>query len=536
MIAFLQIQFLSLLYVHLPFEDSTHNPVLIMPFIPHTPESLIPRSDSKNPATTCKGITSNGRPCRRALGTSAQSSPKVNRGSKDGVLALLTSSDDSEGAAAFFCWQHKDQAAALAGVDEKARKSRLVPLKQRTSIDTLVERLGVLEVQDGAAPAKSRHVKPHARPSRKETLPKTWQDVPGPLLSISEDGSPIRARQVKAHKPRRQRKDPSFWSALICCVGLDPGSSIPQKNRPYSTRPEYVKPETVLIPAHIQSSATTPSKHTRRPAPHTPTRKGTTGLPPGVISKPTVPLHRPSLPHDLTSQTQDLLALIPKFLSPQTTSLLLTELAKPVSTHDEEGFIYMFWLTPTTSAAPPADAASSLLPSPARPTAKSRRPSELIQDYASASTNSNPTILLKIGRASNVHRRMNEWTRQCNHHVSLIRFYPYLPTSPSSPSPSYTHPLHYSTSPPTSSTFPTSYTRPSPNLVPSPTTPRKVPHAHKVERLIHLELADKRVKRGCSTCGKEHREWFEVDGTRDGVKGVDEVVRRWVRWGERDGR
>jgi len=54
--------------------------------------------------------------------------------------------------------------------------------------------------------------------------------------------------------------------------------------------------------------------------------------------------------------------------------------------------------------------------------------------------------------------------------------------------------------------------------------------------LIHLELADKRVKRGCSTCGKEHREWFEVEGTRDGVKGVDEVVRRWVKWGERDRR
>lgn len=63
-------------------------------------------------------------------------------------------------------------------------------------------------------------------------------------------------------------------------------------------------------------------------------------------------------------------------------------------------------------------------------------------------------------------------------------------------------------------------------------TPKKVPHAHKVERLIHIELSEKRVKRECETCGKEHREWFEVEGDRKGVKGVDEVVRRWVRWAE----
>lgn len=62
-----------------------------------------------------------------------------------------------------------------------------------------------------------------------------------------------------------------------------------------------------------------------------------------------------------------------------------------------------------------------------------------------------------------------------------------------------------------------------------------MPHAHKVERLIHIELAERRVKRSCQACGKEHREWFEVDGTREGVRGVDEVVRRWVGWAEEVG-
>lgn len=56
-----------------------------------------------------------------------------------------------------------------------------------------------------------------------------------------------------------------------------------------------------------------------------------------------------------------------------------------------------------------------------------------------------------------------------------------------------------------------------------------------MERLIHIELNGKRaVGSGkCRVCGREHREWFEVEASRDGVKAVDEVVRRWVGWGER---
>lgn len=61
---------------------------------------------------------------------------------------------------------------------------------------------------------------------------------------------------------------------------------------------------------------------------------------------------------------------------------------------------------------------------------------------------------------------------------------------------------------------------------------RKVPHAHRVERLIHLELADQRVIKQCDACGKSHKEWFEVEATKEGVKKVDEVVKRWVEWAE----
>ncbi|KAH8664501.1 hypothetical protein BX600DRAFT_464562 [Xylariales sp. PMI_506] len=64
-----------------------------------------------------------------------------------------------------------------------------------------------------------------------------------------------------------------------------------------------------------------------------------------------------------------------------------------------------------------------------------------------------------------------------------------------------------------------------------------MPHSHKVERLIHLELAGAGMRvsdRGttCPSCGKAHREWFEVDASRQGIMAVDEVVRRWSDWDE----
>ncbi|KAL8750630.1 MAG: hypothetical protein Q9184_006355 [Pyrenodesmia sp. 2 TL-2023] len=261
---------------------------------------------------------------------------------------------------------------------------------------------------------------------------------------------------------------------------------------------------------------------------------------PVLAEKCTNPANRPYLPKRHASQTENLLALIPKTLSPQATSQLLAELAKPVSEHDEEGYIYMFWLTTMTDTSSTAPDPSALLTPSSMRTPRHRRASAALQDSSAmltpsptpsprhrrpsagpqgsspsaqhaANQSDSPTILLKIGRASNVQRRMNEWTRQCGYNLSLVRFYPYLPSS-----------IHGSPTSPHASSAPQT----------PPVSPRKVPHAHKVERLIHLELAEKRVKRDCDTCGKEHREWFEVSGDREGVKAVDEVIRRWVGWAE----
>jgi hypothetical protein len=222
--------------------------------------------------------------------------------------------------------------------------------------------------------------------------------------------------------------------------------------------------------------------------------------------------YRSSTSRDPSSRTGEFLTLIPKSATLQTTALVLAELAKPVSTFDEEGFIYIFWLTSESlPSIPPSEASSLLAPKDSRPHAGRRRASDILNTFSETSTSPNATnimkktILLKIGRASNVQRRLNEWTRQCGYNLSLIRYYPY----------------HHSTA--INSNSP-------------PRTPRKVPHAHKVERLIHIELAGKKAQGSgkCKACGREHREWFEVEASRGGVGEVDEVVRRWVEWGIRN--
>src|ERR1700760_3765732 len=110
-----------------------------MSFSGRTPESLLPRSDSRNPATTCKGITSTGRPCRRPLAASANNSPSPSPSRGAGVLAVLA----DQNAAAFYCWQHKDQAEQLAA---QGGRTTLHPLKERSSIDSLVEQVGILDL------------------------------------------------------------------------------------------------------------------------------------------------------------------------------------------------------------------------------------------------------------------------------------------------------------------------------------------------------------------------------------------------------
>ncbi len=56
-------------------------------------------------------------------------------------------------------------------------------------------------------------------------------------------------------------------------------------------------------------------------------------------------------------------------------------------------------------------------------------------------------------------------------------------------------------------------------------TKRPIPHAQKVEKLVHAELLSHSRWIDCSRCGKEHREWFEISAEL-----AEQVVFRWSAW------
>ncbi|KAF2240299.1 DUF1766-domain-containing protein [Trematosphaeria pertusa] len=538
-----------------------------MAFTGRTPESLLPRSDSKNPATTCKGITKSGRPCRRAIDTTLSSR-------NNGVLAVVSVASDSDeedtGAAAFFCWQHKDQAEQLAAANAEGpsrQDTRLYPLQERSSIDTLVARLGVLEVEEPAQTAQQKRRQSRQeerrsgkRPPRRVNRPPTWDQVQGPLMSVPSDVMAEKNRIGQRPGARPQRKKPGFWQ-MLCCGAADDDyvevvrhkkrvqgqASLPPTTQYASEAPMPQAPHRTYQSRPSDGASPVPPSAPRPPSSSVPSRKP-------LSEKPARPLNKTASPRP--SETSTLLSHIPKSLPPQTTSTLLSELSKPISPHDEEGYIYIFWLTPEALGPAPSSTASTLLapPSSRRPE-QSRRTSDVLRQYSvrrpqrssqrpprmksaepQSSTSGDDeknTILLKIGRANNVTRRMNEWTRQCGYSLSLVRWYPYVPSSTQSPSPSpHASPAH--------SRRP-SYQNRNQNQNQRPSDPvrrvsegvRKVPHAHRVERLVHIELGEQRAMKKCEACGKEHREWFEVEASREGVKRVDEVVRRWVDWAER---
>lgn len=505
-----------------------------MPFIPHTPESLLSRSDSKNPATTCKGITATGRPCKRTIAISARSSPTSIRVARNEAITILSAEDDEQGARAFFCWQHQEQADTPHFFDDRGgMKTSIVQLTQRNSLDTLADRLGILELNhDGTSPRQT-HGRQHSQPMKKrEDIPRNQKNLFAPLSLSSEKHS--HHHQAKRRGPK---DDYPLTFSLFCCIQ-------PRKQPPtLVTRPAKERKSPLFPPASLPSHVepvppTRPPTTPKRPLqPHIYTSRYPYSQTTSPTTTTTTIPDRPILPRDPSSQSAALLSLIPKTLQPELVADLLKELAKPISASDLEGFIYIFWLTPTTSPNPSKETTSALLkpgplPFSSRPSPHDRRSSDLIRNYTSSSasaaaatpgTEKSSTIFIKIGRASNVQQRMNQWSRQCKHKVTVLRYYPVQSKSSSSSS---------------SASSPFQTPQASPNLKGATSTaspssrspPLKVPHAHKVERLIQLELRNSQVEVNCEGCGKVHREWFEVEGSRAGVGRVDAVIKRWVNW------
>ncbi|KAI5919996.1 meiotically up-regulated gene 113-domain-containing protein [Camillea tinctor] len=451
-----------------------------MPFIPNTPESAMARADSKNPGTTCRGITSNGRPCRRPLIADGSPVPAKIAKKQAQKLRVDDPSDPDQ-----YCWQHKDQASLSAKSSPGPRTTPI--LENRESLDVLVDKLGIAEAE------------------KRRRKPARYSEKPG--------NADVQQQYQQPQRPARKE-----WT-FCCCfrIAEEPAEEQEPPMRP-QPKPVQSAPAAPIRPgssARPGSSSARPSTSrpgsSARPSTSRPSSSrvpGSQHLTPGSSNgpRPSLAASKKSSAQSGTSQTSQYLSLIPASASPQTASQLMAELAKPISQQDEAGYIYIFWLTPEDHpSTPAAEAARSLLTPPSRPEARQRRPSDVLESFAKKSSKagaSKKTILLKIGRASNVQRRLNEWTRQCGYNLSLIRYYPHIPTN-------------------------------------DPSTPRKMPHSHKVERLVHIELAGAGLrvsdKAPCEACGKSHREWFEVDATRESIAMVDEVVKRWSDWDETRG-
>lgn len=411
-------------------------------------------------------------------------------------------------------------------------KSSTGRLGLRTSIETLADRFGLLELDHDEASPRETDVRQHPKRTRKqEDFPRNQQNVPVPISSSSEKPSDYhpKMRGTKHDHPL------TFW-LFRCLQPRKPKPTPVPRPKKVTISPQFPKTSS---PSHVKPvSPTRPPSTPKRPLqPQIPTSRNQSSQ----TITPTTNNHttpdRPLLPRDPSSQTSALLSLIPQTLQPELVADLLRELSKPISPSDLEGFIYMFWLTPFTSPSPSKETTSALLKpsrlsfSSPRPSPHDRRSSDLIRNYttsspaaASAAATSSgaerPTIFIKIGRASNVQQRMNQWARQCKHKVTVLRYYPIQSSSVSSSS---------------SSPFPTPQASPISTGSPSPASPPrspplKVPYARKVERLIQLELRDSQVDVACDGCGKVHKEWFEVEGSRAEIGRVDEVIKRWVNW------
>ncbi|KAI5291480.1 hypothetical protein KEM54_004365 [Ascosphaera aggregata] len=241
-----------------------------------------------------------------------------------------------------------------------------------------------------------------------------------------------------------------------------------------------------------------------------------------------------SVPLTLPQTTADYFNWIPKHVLPETAQKLLREILVPVSDRDVPGYIYMCWVTPDVPGhnKPSRNWASRLIPSfrveggqtilpdgskvsTAEVMKAAGVPPQTVEDNSGATKD---CIILKIGRAVNVEQRMKQWKDQCAHTLTLMRYYPYFSGQPL--------PDVFSDEPTTARS----------GAVDNSKVPRDkiIPHCHKVEHLIHIELDELRVRyqKPCNHCGQKHQEWFEIPAEASKIRMVHECISKWTRWSQ----
>lgn len=369
---------------------------------PEAHQARLGRKDSKNFATTCRGInTATGKQCRRGLSKSPNAPTS-------GIVTFVN------GEETFFCWQHKEQAKDMV---MKHTSSWQVRREQagRTSLDTLVETVEVMVGtsssggRNGRTPVIAATATATAASGRKDSVgllavgPEAAKISPSSLLS-----NPSSPPSASGPRPRN-----SFLSFLAMLFSSCFGSR--KKKRNPNLFPDATYSALAIIP---EDGGTNHTKHTK------PGRKNrlsnqhvqfdTTPMGPPLphmsATKPmpsamaTTPYHgggfqgKPGTT-SITHQRPPLFSAIPKHLSPKTALLLQQELLKPFSSSDQPGYIYIFWLQDKPTGADPLQDTS---PSTDKGKRRSSAPTNLDEAMDATASNSKGTskrILFKIGRA-----------------------------------------------------------------------------------------------------------------------------------------
>ncbi|KAG9289750.1 hypothetical protein G9A89_014485 [Geosiphon pyriformis] len=177
---------------------------------------------------------------------------------------------------------------------------------------------------------------------------------------------------------------------------------------------------------------------------------------------------------------------VKKNLKPETKKMLVEEMKKPISDGDEPGFIYAYQLV----------------------------------DGPSGHHDPNYN-LYKVGRATNVQRRLYQWLRQCGYEPTVIEYFPNV-TLPSSCSHHGSFTLNVEDDQDDNGL--------QPELINAFINGPKCKYTHRAERLIHIELGDKYHANmpKCEGCGNYHREWFKLPASD--LDDWDELRRVIVHW------
>jgi T5orf172 domain len=509
------------------------------------------RKDSKHALTTCHGMTSNGRPCRRPLANKGfGNSPRYT------IKGTIIVPHKDQDPAVFLCWQHKEQ------VDQfTLANAETVDVEERTSLDTVFRNLGLEEVEEeeqaefqdlsastpSRPPRKAKQDLEHGkgRPQKKRPKP----------VQVNLTSNTAKGRYEKKSSRGREispKSQSGFLQSLLGCFANldlhDEQTSPPKRvryeepsrqsknslNSTASRRQQPITPPKKTSPARqgqpgenriakkeLRKPNTSNDQSQRRdslsprkpPAIKVYRDDGSHIVSSAIPSYKRMPVSQPDFRHPLvekkpvnsraksapaSNQSQEWMPQI----SPNPTDAiriayakLLTAMSEPPTKSDDSGYIYMFWQTDLEQTADESDAAASIVGTPSFLNVESeekilQRRFFRKQSVSSALSVEQRTLFLKIGRAGNVHQRMSQWQKQCKYNISLLRYYPQGQKDVT-----------------------------------------KVSCVGKVERLIHLhlEMLGKRVKRQCR-CGTEHKEWFEIEATAKDVREVNDIITQWIAW------